>query len=806
MSFLGSTAYPGENEFKKFLSSHGGRSNASTSMSQTVYKFEILQEYAEKAIDIFSNFFISPLFTISGTSREVNAVDSENSKNMSTDGRRRLQILKALADKDHHYSKFSTGNAKTLAMDDSENNTHTDEESKSQFIREALLAFHRKHYRPDNYVVVVVGPQDLKTLEEWIVPRFATIANRWEDKDEEEMSQAELFVHTAAKDAPNDSFVDTNPNPVPHNPAFDSKFQSNKWPVLLTTLPLQSVRKMYVYFPLPSVKGYQDQSPYHFICHLLGHEGPGSCFAYLQDEDLVDVLSVGPRLSEADHSLLAISLSLTKKGEEQWEDVVTTIFEYCHLLHDVVKMSKDEKKKDIYANNECSVNAVSTPALCDVRRIWDEIQSLKTLKFHQNSPGSAFALAPYLAGSVRMIGTKRSMSVGSMKGKEPFPLDTILEYLERLVPQNCFIERSSQTAWKGLNRDKKKQTDDEGMFGFQKEKWYGVEYHLAPIESDIYERWDWTTKLEKNDALNLPPKNQYIPTNLSLCSDLPEEAKVEPRIEKDIEPPRLIIQDKNFGKWKYSVCASFRKILFLPKHHYFFEGRLWHRLDDRYCLPKASLRLLLRNPAIQHKWDNESNSWTFDAETGIQTSLILDAFEDALAQTTYDAYLAGLHWSLKKSASGLILQCRGYSQHLTDFALNVFQQFYTTDPSFLTSKHVRTNKDKSIRFYESYLKSQRADVYASYYTNLLLSSRGNGIEEQLDITRQVNVEDLKEHHQTLTCSSSTKAECFVSGNISQKDAETFFQGIQRITNELESKSKYDAEVESKKFQNWFPGR
>jgi secreted Zn-dependent insulinase-like peptidase len=82
-SFLGSEKHPGENEHERYLSSHGGRLNASTSMHLTNYKFEVLADHAEKAVDLFSNFFVAPLFTSSGTGREVQAVDLENSKNLT---------------------------------------------------------------------------------------------------------------------------------------------------------------------------------------------------------------------------------------------------------------------------------------------------------------------------------------------------------------------------------------------------------------------------------------------------------------------------------------------------------------------------------------------------------------------------------------------------------------------------------------------------------------------------------------------------------------------------------------------------
>lgn len=44
------------------------------------------------ALDIFSQFFVSPLFSESSTGRELLAVDSEDSKNRTNDSRRILQV------------------------------------------------------------------------------------------------------------------------------------------------------------------------------------------------------------------------------------------------------------------------------------------------------------------------------------------------------------------------------------------------------------------------------------------------------------------------------------------------------------------------------------------------------------------------------------------------------------------------------------------------------------------------------------------------------------------------------------------
>ena len=62
MLFLGSKKYPKENYFDETLKCHGGSSNAYTALFETVYYFTVNSNYLEKILDIFSRFFIDPLF------------------------------------------------------------------------------------------------------------------------------------------------------------------------------------------------------------------------------------------------------------------------------------------------------------------------------------------------------------------------------------------------------------------------------------------------------------------------------------------------------------------------------------------------------------------------------------------------------------------------------------------------------------------------------------------------------------------------------------------------------------------------
>lgn len=91
-SFLGTKKYPAEDDYSNFLAARGGSSNAYTDTEDTVYFFDVNTESLESALDRFSQFFVSPLFTASATARELNAIDSEHAKNINDDGFRFYQV------------------------------------------------------------------------------------------------------------------------------------------------------------------------------------------------------------------------------------------------------------------------------------------------------------------------------------------------------------------------------------------------------------------------------------------------------------------------------------------------------------------------------------------------------------------------------------------------------------------------------------------------------------------------------------------------------------------------------------------
>ena len=114
---MGSSKYPNENAFDSFISHHGGSDNAYTEYEHTVYHFEVVQDAFAEALDIFAQFFISPLFLQDAVEREVKSIESEFQLSKHEDGARLETLMCCTSGKtvqDHPAGKFSWGNAYSL--------------------------------------------------------------------------------------------------------------------------------------------------------------------------------------------------------------------------------------------------------------------------------------------------------------------------------------------------------------------------------------------------------------------------------------------------------------------------------------------------------------------------------------------------------------------------------------------------------------------------------------------------------------------------------------------------------------------
>ncbi|ESO09969.1 hypothetical protein HELRODRAFT_109371 [Helobdella robusta] len=289
MLFLGTKKYPEENNYNKFLSEHGGSSNAYTSSENTNYYFDVSPDHLTGALDRFAQFFVCPLFTESATSRELNAVNSENDKNIQNDSWRMHQLEKSTFNPKHPYSKFGTGNKETLDIIPRQLGLN---------VREELLKFHGKFYSSNIMALAVLGKESLDELTTLVTSLFSDVENK-------NVTVPEWLDHP---------------------------FGAEQAQTKLTVVPIMDVRSLNITWPTPDLHPYYKSNPGHYLGHLIGHEGPGSLLSELKKRGWVNTLAAGEGEGGKGFMFFSVQVDLTEDGIEHVEDIVSLVFQYLKML------------------------------------------------------------------------------------------------------------------------------------------------------------------------------------------------------------------------------------------------------------------------------------------------------------------------------------------------------------------------------------------------------------------------------------------------------------------------------------------
>lgn len=286
MLFLGTQKYPNPGDFQQFINQHGGSNNAWTGTEHSCFFFDVSPNAFQKALDQFSQFFITPLFNVEALDKERQAVDSEFKLKLNDDSRRLYQVQKETINPEHPFAKFSVGNAQTLA-DHAETS-----------IRDEIITFYQTLYSADIMTLTVLGPQSLDELAEWVTHKFTDITN----------------THQANKriSAP-----------------FVTEQHTGQ---LISVEPLKEVRKLILSFPIPSTDAYYRRKPLSYFAHLLGYEGEGSLLLALKERDWITSLSAGGGASGSNYREFSVSCTLTTLGVEHVEEIIQALFQNLDLI------------------------------------------------------------------------------------------------------------------------------------------------------------------------------------------------------------------------------------------------------------------------------------------------------------------------------------------------------------------------------------------------------------------------------------------------------------------------------------------
>uniref|UniRef100_A0A1B6BXU5 Nardilysin n=1 Tax=Clastoptera arizonana TaxID=38151 RepID=A0A1B6BXU5_9HEMI len=293
MIFMGSDKYPLENEFDNFIKKSGGSDNASTECEYTTFYFDCHEKHLFKAMDIFSNFFASPLMKKNAMQREREAVEAEFQMALPSDSNRSMQIIYSTASSANPVHKFMWGNLKTLrdGIDDNE-------------LHESVHEFKKRHYSAHRMTLAIQARLPMKTLEDWVIECFSSIPSN---------------------ELPADNFKTSS-----------EYFLTEKFCKLYTVEPVKDQNSVRLTWVLPPIVDLYKSKPLNYISWLIGHEGKGSLSSYLQKN--LWALEVGASCGEDGaeqnslYTLFSITIYLTTLGLSNLSQVLTSTFEYIKLL------------------------------------------------------------------------------------------------------------------------------------------------------------------------------------------------------------------------------------------------------------------------------------------------------------------------------------------------------------------------------------------------------------------------------------------------------------------------------------------
>lgn len=463
------------------MAKFGGDSNAYTASTSTNYFFELsagskanhsnlpdgikpqsspdsrVKTPLYGALDRFAQFFIKPLFLADTLDRELRIVDSENKKNLQSDQWRLTQVGRSTSNRKHPVHKFATGNYQCL---------YEEPVSRGIDIRKRFIEFYETHYSADRMKLVILGRESLHELEAWASELFSAIPNkalgrlRWDNI-----------------------------------PALD--LEGHMTQVFIK--PVMEQRRLNIDFTYRDEEAMFDSQPSRYLAHLIGNEGPGSILAYLKEEGLMDSLFAGSSIQCPGTSIFYIDTQLTKKGVQQHQRVLKTIFHYIAMLKENPPLAWISNEMSRLSEIDFKFKQKRTPS-----RTVSELAELM-----QN---------PFLPRNYLL-------SHSLVRRFDPVAIEQGLSYLRPDNFRFFLIDQEFPGDWN------------------EKEKWYQTEYKLERIPPDLMQEL-WAAAeapaADRPSSLHLPARNEFIPQNL----DVEREDISEPSLH-----PILIRHSKNVRTW-----------------------------------------------------------------------------------------------------------------------------------------------------------------------------------------------------------------------------------------------------------------
>ena len=363
MLFLGTEAFPQENEYDRYLSQHSGHSNAYTDLELTCYYCDCQAEALEGALARLGACLTAPLLQAASLEREIQAVDSEHAKNKQQDHWRSHQLSRTIIGGrgTHPYAKFGSGNLDVLLpkLPGKDNDSDNNKTQRIQLLREQVQAFYQRYYKAPNMKLVLLGQESIADLERMAQQHFGRIP----------------------------SATSHRPDPLP---PLLTCFE----PTLVHWIPVCDSKYLDLQWILPEQQSLYRYKPARYLSHLLGHEGQGSLLQTLRQRAWAQELSADD-VSKATSAftVFALHMELTQCGLQHVTEIIQMVYAYVSLV---------QQQMPSWLPSELAVTADTQFRFLSQREPAETVSSLAVQMQH-------YAPKDYLSGPYKMYDYKPAL-------------------------------------------------------------------------------------------------------------------------------------------------------------------------------------------------------------------------------------------------------------------------------------------------------------------------------------------------------------------------------------------------------------
>jgi len=367
-------------------------------------------------------------------------------------------------------------------------------------------------------------------------------------------------------------------------------FLQKDWNQLLLQNPVKDLKELSFSWCIPYQAPLWRKKPTSYIGHLIGHEGAGSIISVLKEQGLIASCYTG------NGAWLEGAFSLFNVNFELTDkglDNIDVIGKYLFAYMGMLQKSPPEK------------------------RIFDEMAKLAEMKFKFGEDGQPFSMCPAIAlNVVQGLPPTEALAGGSLLYE--YDPECISDLLGRLTLDSVRVGVQAKAM---ADRCTDKDTSYESPM------------KLEAIPADHLSLWSEAigpasrTAEEAVDAaaalgLKLPDPNPFIAEDLS----------VKPLPEGGVP----------------------KKPVLLPTDGLAPVARIYHRQDDVFRQPKASISFVIYTPFPMSSLHN-----------CLCAELWCKIVAEALMEYAYDAYVAGVSYSLSSGAGSITLTLGGFNDKLS---------------------------------------------------------------------------------------------------------------------------------------------